>query len=146
MGSMQVKGLGGKRYVLVCVDDYSRYTWVKFIKIKLRHSLLAKLFVFNCKERKIWTLYVYTMTMARSLKTVSLLNSAWWREYIMNFLLQLLPNRMVWWNERIAFCMRWLDNASCLCCTLSFLGWRSQYNMSHSQPNLVVSRHWLHNW
>lgn len=31
MGHMQVKCLGGKRYAFVCVDDFSRYTWVKFI-------------------------------------------------------------------------------------------------------------------
>jgi hypothetical protein len=34
MGPMQVESLGGKRYVLVCVDDYSRYTWVRFIREK----------------------------------------------------------------------------------------------------------------
>ncbi|TYJ96229.1 gag-pol polyprotein [Cucumis melo var. makuwa] len=32
MGTMQIKSLGGGgRYALVCVDDISRYTWVKFI-------------------------------------------------------------------------------------------------------------------
>ncbi|KAK2428563.1 hypothetical protein QL285_027076 [Trifolium repens] len=34
MGPMQVESLGGKRYALVVVDDYSRYTWVKFIREK----------------------------------------------------------------------------------------------------------------
>ncbi|KAK2449666.1 hypothetical protein QL285_008838 [Trifolium repens] len=34
MGPMQVESLNGKRYVLVCVDDYSRYTWVRFIREK----------------------------------------------------------------------------------------------------------------
>ena len=34
MGSMQAESLGGKRYVLVCVDDFSRYTWVKFVHDK----------------------------------------------------------------------------------------------------------------
>ncbi|KAK2417459.1 putative mitochondrial protein [Trifolium repens] len=34
MGPMQVESLGGKRYVLVVVDDYSRYTWVNFIREK----------------------------------------------------------------------------------------------------------------
>ena len=31
MGPMQVQSLDGKRYACVCVDDYSRYTWVKFL-------------------------------------------------------------------------------------------------------------------
>lgn len=34
MGHMQVESLEGKRYVFVCVDGFSRYTWVKFIREK----------------------------------------------------------------------------------------------------------------
>ncbi|KAK2373607.1 putative mitochondrial protein [Trifolium repens] len=34
MGPMQVESLGGKMYVLVVVDDFSRYTWVNFIREK----------------------------------------------------------------------------------------------------------------
>jgi len=34
MGHMQVKSIGGKRYVLVVVDDFSRCTWVNFIREK----------------------------------------------------------------------------------------------------------------
>ncbi|KAI3667036.1 hypothetical protein L6452_42078 [Arctium lappa] len=33
-GPMKTKSLGHKKYVLVIVDDYSRYTWVKFLKSK----------------------------------------------------------------------------------------------------------------
>ena len=35
IGSMQFESIGGKRYVFVCVDDFSRFTWVDFIKEKL---------------------------------------------------------------------------------------------------------------
>ncbi|CAA7051603.1 unnamed protein product [Microthlaspi erraticum] len=34
MGPMQVESIAGKRYVFVLVDDYSRYTWVRFIRDK----------------------------------------------------------------------------------------------------------------
>ena len=34
MGPMQVKSLGGKRYGYVIVDDFSRFTWVRFMKEK----------------------------------------------------------------------------------------------------------------
>ena len=34
MGPMQVESLGGKRYVFVCVDDFSRFTWINFIREK----------------------------------------------------------------------------------------------------------------
>nr|GEX52500.1 hypothetical protein [Tanacetum cinerariifolium] len=33
-GPMQVASINGKRYVLVIVDDYSRYTWVHFLRSK----------------------------------------------------------------------------------------------------------------
>ncbi|XP_057790951.1 uncharacterized protein LOC131008067 [Salvia miltiorrhiza] len=34
MSPIEVESLGGKRYVLVCAYEYSKYTWVAFIKIK----------------------------------------------------------------------------------------------------------------
>ena len=34
MGPMQVESIGGKWYVLVVVDDFSRFTWVNFIREK----------------------------------------------------------------------------------------------------------------
>ncbi|PNX99503.1 gag-protease polyprotein, partial [Trifolium pratense] len=34
MGPMQTESLGGKRYAYVVVDDYSRYTWINFIRKK----------------------------------------------------------------------------------------------------------------
>lgn len=41
MGPIQVEGLGGKRYAFVCVDNFSRYTWVKFIREKSNTSSLC---------------------------------------------------------------------------------------------------------
>jgi hypothetical protein len=34
IGPMQVESLGGKKYAYVVVDDFSRYTWVNFIREK----------------------------------------------------------------------------------------------------------------
>ena len=34
MGPMQVESIAGKRYVFVCVDDFSRFTWIDFLKEK----------------------------------------------------------------------------------------------------------------
>ena len=34
MGPMQVECIAGKRYVFVCVDDYSRFSWVNFLREK----------------------------------------------------------------------------------------------------------------
>nr|GEW99960.1 hypothetical protein [Tanacetum cinerariifolium] len=33
-GPMRIKSINGKRYVLVIMDDYSRYTWVHFLRSK----------------------------------------------------------------------------------------------------------------
>ena len=34
MGLMQEESLGGKNYAFVCVDDFSRFTWINFIRVK----------------------------------------------------------------------------------------------------------------
>ena len=34
MGPMQIESLGGKKYVFVVVDDFSRFTWIRFLKGK----------------------------------------------------------------------------------------------------------------
>ncbi|GKD17165.1 retrovirus-related pol polyprotein from transposon TNT 1-94 [Tanacetum coccineum] len=33
-GPMRVQSINGKKYILVTVDDYSRFTWVKFLRSK----------------------------------------------------------------------------------------------------------------
>ncbi|GJW00175.1 retrovirus-related pol polyprotein from transposon TNT 1-94, partial [Tanacetum coccineum] len=33
-GPMRVEGINGKKYILVIVDDYSRFTWFKFLRSK----------------------------------------------------------------------------------------------------------------
>lgn len=46
MGPMQTKNIGGKRYVFVLVDDFTRFTWVRFIREKSDTT----------ESFKIWTL------------------------------------------------------------------------------------------
>ena len=52
MGPMQVESLGGKRYVFVCVDDFSRYTWVDFIREKSDTFAFLKLYASKYTEKK----------------------------------------------------------------------------------------------
>ena len=46
-GPMRIMSRGGKRYVLVVVDDYSRFTWSLFLLLKMKllkrvgHSLVC---------------------------------------------------------------------------------------------------------
>ena len=35
MGPKKPKSLGGKRYIMLIIDDFSRYTWVEFLREKL---------------------------------------------------------------------------------------------------------------
>nr|GEV69307.1 hypothetical protein [Tanacetum cinerariifolium] len=44
-GPMRVKSVNGKKYILVIVDDYSRFTWVKCLRLAslMKHMLLALL-------------------------------------------------------------------------------------------------------
>jgi len=48
MGPMQTESIAGKRYVLVLVDYYSRFTWVRFIREKFD----------TLESFKIWVLQV----------------------------------------------------------------------------------------
>ena len=34
MGPTKIKSLGGKRYIMVVVDDFTRYTWVILLRSK----------------------------------------------------------------------------------------------------------------
>ena len=34
MGLMRIESMGGKRYIMVVVDDFSRYSWVEFLREK----------------------------------------------------------------------------------------------------------------
>jgi len=52
MGHMQVASNCGKRYVLVVVDDFSRFTWVNFIREKSYTIESFKELCTNFKERK----------------------------------------------------------------------------------------------
>ncbi|GKE92653.1 retrovirus-related pol polyprotein from transposon TNT 1-94 [Tanacetum coccineum] len=44
-GPMRVESINGKRYVLVIVDDYSRYTWVHFLRSKDEAPEVIKTFL-----------------------------------------------------------------------------------------------------
>nr|GEU50653.1 retrovirus-related Pol polyprotein from transposon TNT 1-94 [Tanacetum cinerariifolium] len=44
-GSMRIASINGKRYVLVIMDDYSRYTWVQFLRSKDEASEVIKTFL-----------------------------------------------------------------------------------------------------
>ncbi|GJW53888.1 retrovirus-related pol polyprotein from transposon TNT 1-94 [Tanacetum coccineum] len=44
-GPIRIASINGKRYVLVIVDDYSRYTWVHFLRSKVKAPEVIKTFL-----------------------------------------------------------------------------------------------------
>ncbi|GJR50866.1 retrovirus-related pol polyprotein from transposon TNT 1-94 [Tanacetum coccineum] len=44
-GPIRVASINGKRYILVIVDDYSRYTWVYFVRLKDETTEIIKKFI-----------------------------------------------------------------------------------------------------
>lgn len=53
MGPMQFESLGRNKYVLVVVNDLSRYTWVKFNKEKAVPLKSFDLYVYKFNTKKI---------------------------------------------------------------------------------------------
>ena len=49
-GPMRVQSIVGKKYVIVIVDDYSRYTWVFFLRSKDEASEVIINFIKMCKQ------------------------------------------------------------------------------------------------
>ena len=50
-GPMRVQSINGKKYVLVMVDDYSRYTWVNFLRTKDETPALIITFLKNIQVK-----------------------------------------------------------------------------------------------
>ncbi|GAA0150755.1 hypothetical protein LIER_09621 [Lithospermum erythrorhizon] len=52
MGPMQVESIGGKKYVYVCVDDFSRYIWVEFLREKSNTFKVVKKLILQVQNEK----------------------------------------------------------------------------------------------
>ena len=60
-GPTRTESLGGKRYILVLVDDYSRYTWLDFMREKSETCELVKRICQRVQNEK-----GYSITQIRS--------------------------------------------------------------------------------
>ncbi|KAL5550207.1 hypothetical protein UlMin_000383 [Ulmus minor] len=49
---MQNASLGGKKYIFVCVDDFSRFTWVGFLKEKSKAFDIFKMLIIKIQVEK----------------------------------------------------------------------------------------------
>ena len=76
MGPMQVESVTGKKYVFACVDDYSRYTWVGFIREKSDTFVVFEAFCNHAQREKsesIEKLLESKVTMERNLRILAFL-------------------------------------------------------------------------
>lgn len=53
MGPLQVKSLESRRYVLVCFDDLSRYTWVELLREKFDAFPTFEIFCLHLKHENV---------------------------------------------------------------------------------------------
>jgi hypothetical protein len=52
VGLARVRSVGGKWYVLVVVDDYSRYVWVFFLEEKVETFGFVRYFVLRLRNER----------------------------------------------------------------------------------------------
>ena len=52
MGPTRTESLGGKRYIMVVVDDFTRYTWIIFFDLSLMLLSTLKPCVQDCKMKR----------------------------------------------------------------------------------------------
>nr|GEZ47730.1 Gag-Pol polyprotein [Tanacetum cinerariifolium] len=65
-GPMRIASINGKRYVLVIIDDYFRYTWVHFLRSKDEAPEVIKAFL-----KRITVLQVYNRRTKKIMETIN---------------------------------------------------------------------------
>jgi Integrase core domain. len=108
VGPARVQSIGGKWYVLVVVDDFSRYSWIYFLPLQRGNVWLLSpplLVVW------LWSFLVlfepFTIIMALNLKILHLNLSVILLESNISFLRHMSHNRMEWLKGRTAPLWRW---------------------------------------
>ena len=108
VGPARVCSFGGKWYVLVVVDDFSRYSWVFFMTRRMRLLLMLEIWFFGCKMSFLkmpWELYA--VTMAHNSKILNLQPFVLLWDSSISFPLRMCPSRMVLLNAKIGPLLRW---------------------------------------
>jgi hypothetical protein len=100
-GHIAYISIGGNKYGLVTIDDYSRFTWVFFLQDKGETREVLKKFLkraqneFDAKSRGL------EVIMAQSSRTLNLKTILMKKASSMSFWPSTLHNKMGWLKERI---------------------------------------------
>ncbi|GJR59606.1 retrovirus-related pol polyprotein from transposon TNT 1-94 [Tanacetum coccineum] len=96
-GPMRVASINGKKYILVIVDDYSRYTWTLFLRskdetpevLKDHHTMIQRIFKLNTstprtpKQNGVVERWNRTLVKAaRTMLSASKLSLSFWAEAV----------------------------------------------------------------
>nr|GEV98496.1 retrotransposon protein Ty1-copia subclass [Tanacetum cinerariifolium] len=100
-GPMRVQSINGKRYVLVVVDDYSRYTWVFFLHSKDEASEVIISFIKKTQVNLQLQVQCIRSDNGTEFKNKTLAKFFDELVLLINFLLQERHNKMVSWKGGI---------------------------------------------
>ena len=105
-GPIRTVCLGGKKYGLVIVDDFLRFTWVIFLVHKDETLRLSKYFVKEIKMKKVFIFHPSDKIMVVNLKIMFLKIFTLKMAFLTIFLLLELLNKMELLKGRINFCKK----------------------------------------
>ena len=101
MGPAGTESLGGKRYITVIVDDFSRYTWVEFFREKLETCEKLIILCKRLQNEKGVMIVKIRSDMARSLRMQDLSRFVRRMGSKRNFQPPKLLNKMGWLRRKI---------------------------------------------
>ena len=107
-GRTKTQSLGGKKYGMVIVDDFSRYGQVLFLAHKDKAFSLFEKFCKKTQNEK-GTTIVSIRIMEKNLKIITLSLFMLKMVYLTISLVQELLNKMELWKEEIDLCKKWLE-------------------------------------
>jgi len=108
-GPVTTESLYGSKYGLVIVDDYSRWTWVKFLRSKDCAYDVFSSFCTQIQSEKEMKILKLEVIMAENLKMSHLNLFVKNMESSMNSLLLELHNKMGLYRERIELYKKWQE-------------------------------------
>jgi len=95
IGPTQTVSIGGKKYIMIIIDDYSKYTWVILLRDKFESFDLARKLFRRLQTKRISISIEPVVIMGKNLKILIFHYFMMKRVYIKNSLLQSLFNKIM---------------------------------------------------
>lgn len=108
-GPIQIEILGEKRYAFLIVDDFSKYTWVRFIREKSNTFKVFWTLCLQLQKEQAKSVRRIRSDHGREFEILFLKSSVKMKESSMNFLPLWLLSKMELLKERIVTFKKWLE-------------------------------------